>query len=117
MHMIGRRRAEQRARPPAAEAEAFAHHGVDPISEPLALAESQLPTRVVLVGSGPPILLLHGSAMTATVWAPLLPHLSGRCPRLVDLPGCGLADAFDHRDHRFDYRGVGLATHQTTFVG
>ncbi len=109
MDRTGRRRAEQRARLQAAELEAFAHYGVEATSEPLALAEPALTTRVVRVGSGPPTVLLHGSAMTATVWAPLLAHLPGRSLYLVDLPGCGLADAFD-------YRGVDLASHQTAFV-
>jgi pimeloyl-ACP methyl ester carboxylesterase len=105
-----RRQVEQRARLQAAEAEAFAHYGVDATSEPLVLADPQLTTRVVRLGSGPPTVLLHGGALTSTVWAPLLPHLPGRSLYLVDLPGCGLADAFD-------YRGVDLASHQTAFVG
>jgi pimeloyl-ACP methyl ester carboxylesterase len=105
-----RRRAEQRDRLRAAEAEAFAHYGVEASSEPLVLADPQLTTRVVHVGSGPPTLLLHGSTLTSTVWAPLLPHLPGRSLHLVDLPGCGLADPFD-------YEGVDLAAHQTAFVG
>jgi len=67
-------------------------------------------TRVVRVGSGPPTVLLHGGAMTASVWAPLVPHLAGRSLLLVDLPGCGFADPFD-------YGGVDFAQHQTDFVG
>jgi pimeloyl-ACP methyl ester carboxylesterase len=106
----GRRRAEQRARLAAAEAETFAHYGVDATSEPLVLSEPQLTTRVVRTGSGPPTVLFHGSTLTSTAWAPLLPHLPGRSLLLVDLPGCGLADPFD-------YTGVDLAAHQTAFVG
>jgi pimeloyl-ACP methyl ester carboxylesterase len=105
-----RRRAEQRARLQAAERETFAHYGVQATSEPLVLAEPPLMTRVVRVGSGPPTVLFHGSTLTSTVWAPLLPHLPGRSLHLVDLPGSGLADAFD-------YSGADLASHQTAFVG
>jgi pimeloyl-ACP methyl ester carboxylesterase len=105
-----RRRAEQRHRLRAAEAEAFALCGVEATSEPLVPADPQLTTRVVHVGSGPSTLLLHGSTLTSTVWAPLLPHLPGRSLHLVDLPGCGLADPFDDT-------GVDLASHQTAFVG
>jgi pimeloyl-ACP methyl ester carboxylesterase len=54
--------------------------------------------------------LLHGASMTATVWAPLVPHLPDRTLYLVDLPGCGLADPFDHT-------GVDYAAHQSAFVG
>jgi pimeloyl-ACP methyl ester carboxylesterase len=110
MDRSDRRRAEQRARLQAAEAEAFAYYGIDATSEPLVLADPPMTTRVVRVGQGPPTVLFHGSTLTSTVWAPLLPHLSGRALHLVDLPGCGLADPFD-------YRGVDLAAHQTTFVG
>lgn len=107
---VERRRAKQRARLQAAEVEAFAYYGVDAISEPLILADPPMTTRVVRVGAGPPTVLFHGSTLTSTVWAPLLPHLPGRSLFLVDLPGCGLADPFD-------YRGVDLAEHQTAFVG
>ena len=110
MDQADRKRAEQRARLQDAEAEAFAHYGVDATSEPLVLSDPPLTTRVLKVGSGPPTVLLHGGALTSTVWAPLLAHLPGRSLYLVDLPGCGLADAFD-------YRGVDLASHQTAFVG
>jgi pimeloyl-ACP methyl ester carboxylesterase len=105
-----RRRAEQCARLQAAEAEAFAYYGVDAASEPLVLADPPMTTRVVRVGSGPPTVLFHGSTLTSTAWAPLLPHLPGRTLYMVDLPGCGLAEPFD-------YRGVDLAAHQTAFVG
>jgi pimeloyl-ACP methyl ester carboxylesterase len=104
-----RLRAEQRARLQAAEVEAFAHYGIDATSEPLVLEDPPLTTRVVRVGSGPPTVLFHGSTLTSTVWAPLLPHLPGRSLHLVDLPGCGLADPFD-------YEGVDLAAHQEAFV-
>ncbi len=113
MDRAERRRNEQRARREAAEAaesEAFAHYGIDAVSEPLAVADPPLTTRVVRVGHGPPTVLFHGSALTSTAWAPLLPHLPGRSLSLVDLPGCGLADPFDHR-------GIDLAAHQTAFVG
>jgi pimeloyl-ACP methyl ester carboxylesterase len=110
MDRFERRRAGQRARLQAAEVEAFAHYGVDGVSEPLELADPPMTTRVVRVGHGRPTVVFHGSTLTSTAWAPLLPHLSGRALYLIDLPGCGLADAFD-------YRGVDLAAHQTAFVG
>ena len=104
------RRVRQRERLRAAEAEVFAHYGVDAESEPLVLADPPITTRVVRVGEGPATVLLHGGGLTSTTWAPLLAHLPGRSLYLVDLPGCGLADAFD-------YTGVDLDAHQTAFVG
>lgn len=102
--------ARERARLIAAEAEVFAHYGVDATSEPLVVDDPPLTTRVVRCGQGPPAVLLHGGSMTATAWAPLLSHLPGSSLHLVDLPGCGLADPFD-------YAGVDLAAHQAAFVG
>jgi pimeloyl-ACP methyl ester carboxylesterase len=108
MRSSGRREA-QLGRLRSAEREAFAHYGIDATSEMLELDGPIARTRVVRVGSGPPTVLLHGGAMTSSVWAPLVPHLAGRSLLLVDLPGCGFADPFD-------YRGVDLAQHQAEFV-
>ncbi|MBS3940928.1 MAG: alpha/beta hydrolase [Actinobacteria bacterium] len=99
-----------RARLVAAEIEAFEHYGVERHSEPLVLADPPLTTRVLRVGQGPATVLLHGANMTASVWLPLLPHLPGRSLYLVDLPGCGLSEPFDHT-------GIDLAAHQAAFVG
>lgn len=110
MDRAERRRAEQRDRLRVAEAEAFAHYGIEATSEPLVLTDPALTTRVVRVGEGPPVILFHGGALTSTVWAPLLPFLPGRALHLVDLPGCGPGDPFDFHD-------VDLAAHQTAFVG
>ena len=49
-------------------------------------------------------MLLHGSSMAATVWAPLLADLPGRSRYLIDLRGCGLGEPFD-------YAGVDNAAH------
>ncbi len=48
--------------------------------------------RVLATGEGQPYLLLHGEALSAAWWIPLMPHLSGRVAA-VDLPGHGLSDA------------------------
>jgi pimeloyl-ACP methyl ester carboxylesterase len=100
----------ERARLTAAEREVYSHYGIEAISAPLPLEAPSTTTRVVRIGTGPPAVLLHGAMMTATSWAPLVPHLPDRSLYLVDLPGCGLADPFDHT-------GIDYAAHQSTFVG
>jgi pimeloyl-ACP methyl ester carboxylesterase len=100
----------ERARLLAAEREVLDHYGIAASSEPLALENPRTTTRVLRVGEGPPVVLLHGASMTATSWAPLLPRLPARSLYLVDLPGCGLADPFDHA-------GVDYAALQSAFVG
>jgi pimeloyl-ACP methyl ester carboxylesterase len=99
----------ERARLRAAEAEVFAHYGLEARSEPLRLRDPALTTRTVTIGEGPPVVLLHGASLTACTWAPLLPHLPGRTCHLVELPGCGLSDPFD-------LAGVDLAAHHAAFV-
>lgn len=68
-------------------------------------------TSVLDVGSGPPLLYLHGELNAAFEWIPMLPGLA-RIFRViaVDRPGHGLADPFD-------YEGVDLLEHAPRFVG
>ncbi len=110
MSRTEQRRQAQRARLRAAEAATFAYYGVATVTEELVIADPPLTTRVVRVGTGTPTVLFHGGGMTSTVWAPLVAHLPGRALHLVDLPGCGLADPYDHGE-------VDLARHQAAFVG
>jgi pimeloyl-ACP methyl ester carboxylesterase len=52
--------------------------------------------RVLEVGEGPPLLLVHGSGMSASTWAPLMAHLEGHRLIALDLPGFGLSDPLDY---------------------
>jgi pimeloyl-ACP methyl ester carboxylesterase len=60
------------------------------------LADPPVAVRVLEAGDGPPLLLVHGSGMSASTWAPLLPCLAGYRLIALDLPGFGLSDAFDY---------------------
>jgi pimeloyl-ACP methyl ester carboxylesterase len=105
-----KRLAAQRARLVRAEAATFAHYGTEVTTQRLDLDRLGTTVRVVRCGAGPTTVLLHGAGMTATVWAPLLPHLPGRSLVLVDLPGYGLSDPFD-------YAGVDIVAHMEALVG
>jgi pimeloyl-ACP methyl ester carboxylesterase len=67
-------------------------------------------TRVLELGAGPPLLLIHGAFSGASGWVPILPDLA-RSHRVlaVDLPGHGFADPFD-------YTGVDLLELARTFL-
>jgi 2-hydroxy-6-oxonona-2,4-dienedioate hydrolase len=88
----------------AAERRLFDACAIQVASRRVRLADPPLAVRVLEVGDGPPLLLVHGSGMSASTWAPLLPCLAGYRLIAFDLPGFGLSDAFDYtgrslRDH------------------
>ena len=61
------------------------------------------------VGSGDPLLLVHGGGVAAQ-WAPLVSRLAPHFRLVIpDKPGAGLASPFD-------YRGVNLREHGTEFL-
>src|SRR4051794_22369445 len=80
----------------AAERRLFAACGVQVSSFRVGLSDPQVGVRVLEAGDGPPVLLVHGSGMTASTWAPLMAELPGRRLLAVDLPGFGLSDPFDY---------------------
>jgi pimeloyl-ACP methyl ester carboxylesterase len=80
----------------AAERRLFAACSVEIASWRVRLADPPLTVRVLEAGHGPPLVLVHGSGMSASTWAPLLPHLTDHRVIALDLPGFGLSDAFDY---------------------
>ena len=62
----------------AAEQRLFEACGLEAVStKRVQLADPPLAVRVLEVGDGPPLLLVHGSGMTASTWAPLMVRLPG----------------------------------------
>jgi pimeloyl-ACP methyl ester carboxylesterase len=95
----------------AVEEQLFDHYGLDVDERVLDLADGAVsPVRVLSTGAGPPLLLLHGGGMCASLWAPLLPHLQERQVHCVDLPGCGLTAPFAYAP------GTDLREHAQRFV-
>jgi pimeloyl-ACP methyl ester carboxylesterase len=74
----------------------FAACAMQIVSRRVRLADPPLAVRVLEAGDGPPLLLVHGSGMSASTWAPLLPYLAYHRLIALDLPGFGLSDAFDY---------------------
>jgi pimeloyl-ACP methyl ester carboxylesterase len=71
---------------------------------------SQGETQLLELGTGPPLLLVHGGGDGAFEWVPALAALArDRRVLAVDRPGHGLAEPFD-------YRGVHLLEHARTFL-
>ncbi len=74
----------------------FAACSMQIASRRVRLADPPLAVRELEAGDGPPLLLVHGSGMSASTWAPLLRYLAGHRLIALDLPGFGLSDAFDY---------------------
>jgi pimeloyl-ACP methyl ester carboxylesterase len=103
-----------------AEARLFARSGLQHEESFFDLKSVRARLRVLSVGTGPPVVMLHGVSLAAAVWAPWLAHLSGYRAHLVDLPGHGLSGPATYRrggvrDHSLDLMeevldALGLAT-------
>ena len=79
-----------------AERRLFAACGVQVASRRVRLADPPVAVRVLEVGDGPPLVLVHGSGMSASTWGPLMPYLGTHRLIAFDLPGFGLSDPFDY---------------------
>ena len=79
-----------------AESRLLATSGVRVASRRVRLADPPVCVRILESGDGPPLVLVHGSGMSASTWAPLLPYLGSRRLIALDLPGFGLSDPFDY---------------------
>jgi pimeloyl-ACP methyl ester carboxylesterase len=75
-----------------AERNLFAAVGADVDEFFLELAQTGLRVRVLSHGHGPAVVLLHGVAESAAIWAPLFTELRNFRLLAVDLPGHGLSD-------------------------
>src|SRR5260370_21037857 len=73
----------------AAEARVFGDHKLSPSVHALSLARPRLRLRVVEVGTGEPMVFLHGFGHCTAHWAPLVSRLSGE--------RCLILDALGHR--------------------
>lgn len=54
----------------------FTECGVEVASRLVRLAEPPIAVRVLEVGDGQPLVLVHGGGMSASTWAPLMPYLA-----------------------------------------
>ena len=112
-------RLDQRIR--EAETRLFARGGHRPEESFVDLASTKVRLRVLSVGTGPSLLMLHGVSLAAAVWAPWLTDLTGYRAVMVELPGHGLSGPVAYRpgsvrdhtlalmDDLFDALGLGAA--------
>jgi pimeloyl-ACP methyl ester carboxylesterase len=79
-----------------AEATLWKLYGLDPTDQFIDVQSPRVRVRVQVVGSGTPILFIHGGVWPGAAFASLIRELSGfRCV-ILDRPGCGLSSALDY---------------------
>jgi pimeloyl-ACP methyl ester carboxylesterase len=86
-----------------AETQLFEAAGLDAEASFVELRRTGARVRVLSFGSGQPLVLLHGVAVSAAAWTPLLGELAGYRIHAVDLPGHGLSSPVAYR--RGEVRG------------
>lgn len=74
-----------------AEQRVWAKLGVTPLDRRVTLPSGGQ-VRVQELGDGPPVVFIHGVAVSGTSWCQLAARLDGHRCILVDRPGCGLSD-------------------------
>jgi len=80
-----------------AETRLFARYGLRPEESYADTGPARVRLRVLSVGDGPPLVMLHGVTLAAGVWAPWLTELTGYRAHLVELPGHGLSEPLRYR--------------------
>jgi pimeloyl-ACP methyl ester carboxylesterase len=68
--------------------------GREPSERRIRLASTDTEVRVQEVGSGEPVVFIHGGQNAGATWAPLVEHLPGIRCLIVDRPGTGLSQDY-----------------------
>ena len=82
-----------------AERALWSHYGLEPSERFVEIESPAVRLRIQEVGSGEPIVFVHGGLWPAVALAPLVRELPGYRCILLDRPGCGLSSPVDWRKH------------------
>lgn len=101
------------------------HYGLAATEHFVQLDQPPVRLRVVEIGSGDPVMFVHGTPGMGPYWGPLLQCLPGFRALLLDRPGWGLSEPLDYSRHRYPsvtadvMRGVmdGLGLRRAAVVG
>lgn len=85
-----------------AERRLWDRYGLSPEEATVSVGDSGRRVRYWEVGSGPPLLFVHGGTAVGSTWVPLIDRIKGRRCIVIDRPGCGLSDPVDY--HSIDPR-------------
>lgn len=85
----------------AAERALWSHYGLEPTERFIDLDSPGVRLRVLEVGSGEPVLFVHGTGGIGPYWAPLVRELRGFRCLMLDRPGWGLSSPIDYSQHEY----------------
>lgn len=94
----------------AAENRLWESVGVQPEERFVTLTRLGVSVRVQEVGTGEPVLFIHGGPNSGSTWAPMIEHMNGYQCLIVDRPGTGLSDPYP-------VDRTNLAAYGSVFVG
>ncbi len=77
--------------------------GVQPNEKVVTLASSGTDVRVQIIGSGEPVLFIHGGPNSGSTWAPIVGAFDGYQCLLVDRPGTGLSAPYADLEDVHDF--------------
>jgi pimeloyl-ACP methyl ester carboxylesterase len=80
-----------------AERAVWSHYGLEPTERFVEIQSPAVRLRIQELGSGEPIVFVHGGLWPAVALAPLVRELAGYRCILLDRPGCGLSSPVDWR--------------------
>jgi pimeloyl-ACP methyl ester carboxylesterase len=90
-----------------AEGKLFAEYGVEAREHFVDIESPSTSVRVLEVGRGEPLVLVHGSPNNAATWIPLVSHLANRRCLLLERPGAGLSSPVAKwSNHRSESAGI-----------
>ena len=75
-----------------AEDRLWQYYGVQPQTYFLDLERPEVQVRIQEVGTGDPVLFVHGGPNAGTTWAPLVARMQDFRCLVLDRPGCGLSE-------------------------
>ena len=84
-----------------AERRLWKHHRLEPTERFLDLETQAVRVRVLEVGSGEPLLFVHGTVGQGS-WASLIRELPGFRSIVLERPGWGLSSALDFTGQKYD---------------
>lgn len=82
-----------------AERALWTHYGLDLTERFVDVASPATRLRVLEIGSGQPVLFVHGSAAAGSMWAPLVRELTGFRCLILDRPGWVISSPVDYRKY------------------